>query len=341
MNIRRYKPGDEGQIQSLFKKTFRSERSLEEWEWKFKHNPEQPDPFILLFEEDGRILGHISLWVSKAYIQGEEKRIGLRIDTMVDPDARGKGVYKQLNEALLTEAEKEGIAYLYGFPAPKAKELFLKYTNATHLTDVPRFMFVKKPVALLASKLKPLKMLKPLDVIYEKMKAPHFTEDPKLEVKKISHCDEAFDKLAEKTRSQTDAQLVRNATYLNWRYFSHPKHDYTMNAVYRGHELQGYVVTRSNDKGAFHNGLIVDWLAVEDPLVWDALLKAAFRELKQADVIQTWALEHTLPAQILKNYHFTHKDNPMPLVGKEVDDHMDKLNDASKWYITLGDVDSF
>ncbi|ARI76190.1 GNAT family N-acetyltransferase [Halobacillus mangrovi] len=340
MTIRRYQQGDEAQIQSLFHKTFHTERGQNVWRWKFIENPKQERPFILVWDEDGQILGHISLWVSDAYINGEKKKVGLRVDTMVDPDARGKGIYKQLNKALLEEAKADDIAYLYGFPAPKAKELFVRYTEATHLTDMPRYVFIQHPVALLASKLAPLKLFKPLDGVFEKLKRPSFSSDKRLQVKKVTHCDERFDELAKKTSTQEEAALIRDADYLNWRYHDHPVNKYTMAAVYDHDELKGYVVTKLTE-GKFKNGLIIDWLAVDEDSVWETLLEAAFHHLSEADLIQSWQLSHTIGAEVLKKHNFTHKDSPMPLVGKEVVPDTAFMNDVKSWMITMGDVDSF
>ncbi|MCA1021029.1 GNAT family N-acetyltransferase [Halobacillus litoralis] len=338
MAVRRYQPGDESQIQTLFQKTFHQERPLHAWEWKFKQNPEHKEPFILVFEENGKILGHISLWLMSAYIKGCIETIGVRVDTMVDPDARGKGIYKHLNDALIEEGRKAGITYLYGFPAPKAKELFLRYTGATHLTDMPRWMYVQKPVSLLSSKLSPLKVLKPLDRVYGKIrqtkKTPHAYE-----VKRITHCDPAFDELADKTKHTADGLVVRNAAYLNWRFFDHPSHTYKMTALYKQGDLQGYVITHEKE-GRFRNGMIVDWLAVDDD-AWQALLDEALVVLSEADVVQSWALPSMMPAHLMKQNGFVHKDSPMPLVGKEIDPENTDMNDPDKWFITPGDVDSY
>ncbi|WP_226581209.1 GNAT family N-acetyltransferase [Halobacillus litoralis] len=338
MTVRRYQQGDEPQIQALFQKTFHQERPLQAWEWKFKNNPKHENPFILVFEEEGTILGHISLWLMDAYMKGQKAKVGVRVDTMVDPEARGKGIYKKLNDALVEEAAKDGITYLYGFPAPKAKELFLRYTGASHLTDMPRWMYVQKPVSLLAAKFAPLKALKSFDRLYAKIRGTK-TREHDYKVKEITQCDEDFDRLAEKTKHTADGLVVRDAEYLNWRYFQHPAHTYKMTALYKNNELAGYVVTNQK-AGTFINGMIVDWLAVDDS-TGAVLLDEALQVLSDADVVQSWALPHTWAAQTMKAKGFVHKDSPMPLVGKEIDPEQTDMNDPAKWFITPGDVDSY
>ncbi|KGP74532.1 GNAT family N-acetyltransferase [Pontibacillus yanchengensis] len=345
MPIRTYQPGDENQIQSLFEKVFGKPRSIELWQWKFLQHPNASNPWILLYEEDGVVLGHISLWVSYAWVHGEKQPIGLRIDTMVDPDARGKGIYQKLNETLIKEAKKRGIVYLYGFPAPKAKDLFLRYTNASHLLDVPRYIFVQKPIALLSSKLAPMKAFRPLDQVALQFQQKKFRQknQESFTIKEISTFDQTFDQLAERTKHHATVHLVRDAAYLNWRYIKHPNHNYKMLALYERGELRGYIVFRVEPKEdrVFRNGYIVDWLAEDDDTYWQVLLQQAMVRMKEADVVQTWAMPKAGSTKLLADNKFMHKDSPMPLVGKELTVQHIELNNPDAWYITPGDIDSF
>ncbi|KGP92417.1 hypothetical protein N780_13515 [Pontibacillus chungwhensis BH030062] len=339
MPIRTYQPGDEPKIQALFTKVFHKERSNEEWEWKFLQHPNAHNPWILLFEEEGEVLGHISLWIADAWIDGKQRTVGLRVDTMVDPDARGKGIYKKLNEKLLEEATEQGIDFLYGFPAEKAKELFLRYTGATHLTDMPRYVLMQRPVALLSSKLTPLKLFKMLDAPISKWQTrklkPHGGT-----IEDVSEFDQAFDQLAEDTKHQAKAHLIRNAEYLNWRYTKHPEKTYKTFAYYKEETLRGYLTYSIEQKPDYTNGFIIDWLAREEE-DWDILLKEAAQRLKEVDVIQTWSLKATSSAKALEKHGFIHKDSPMPLVGKDIAHDTAHLHNDEAWYITPGDIDSF
>ncbi len=339
MNIRRYKEKDLPQIQSLFQKVFKHERSDQVWAWKFANTPEELNPWILVCEDEGKIIGHISLWVHEAYIDGKKNKIGLRVDTMVDPNARGKGVYQKLNSLLLQEAKKDGIVFLYGFPAPKAKELFIKYTDAAHLLNVPRYVRIQKPIALLASKVKPLKFAKPIDNLFAILRSKKFKF--KLESREINNCDEAFDELAEICRSLSKALLVRNASYLNWRYLNHPEKEYKIQAIFEEGQIKGYVVTCQVWKNNILSGLIVDWLAESKDMYWEELLGLALLELKDADIVQTWVLPETISEKALQKGGLIHKDSPMPLVGKELNEQTHSLRKYENWYITPGDVDSF
>ncbi|MEQ6376463.1 GNAT family N-acetyltransferase [Bacillaceae bacterium S4-13-56] len=345
MTIRKYQSGDEQQIQELFKKVFKKDRSAELWTWKFLNNPQKMNPWILLYEEKGNILGHLGLWISEGYVNGEVKPIALRVDTMVDPEARGKGIYKKLNEAMVELAKEEGISYLYGFPAPKAKELLLRYTNGVHVADVSRYMKILRPGNIATARFPFLKPLKGLGNLYSKgqRKTKNLPNDVK--VINTKKCDERFDQLAKKANSIKPFLLKRTSAYLNWRFLNHPTEKYTILALEERSELLGYVVVKKSTTkmmgGDVKTGFIIDWLAADGGISWENLLKAALQELRDMDLIQTWAFPPAVATELLTAYGFLEKDKPMPFIVHDLEAANGEWKEASNWWVTPGDVDSF
>ncbi|WP_277679955.1 GNAT family N-acetyltransferase [Gracilibacillus dipsosauri] len=343
MTIRMYTQGDEIQIQQLYTKVFHKERSNEMWKWKFLNHPTNVNPFILVFEEEGKILGHISLWVANAYINGEQSYIGLRIDTMVDPDARGKGIYRKLNESLLEEAKEHGIMFLYGFPAEKAKEILLATTNGIHVTDVTRYMMVVNPQPLGEAILPFLKLFRFMTGVMKRkikpVKLPHG-----FQIEKVTHCNKQFDQLASDLKSFRPIMLKRDAAYLNWRYFEHPEKEYEILVLKKDGALKGYIVVKKEEQ-TFRNkkinaGFIVDMLAYDEQELWNLLMKAVLYHLKDMDIIQAWSFPETPFASVLTLNSIKEKDRPMPFVVHNLTDDQIGAN-ISDWWVTQGDVDSF
>ncbi|MBM7571338.1 GNAT family N-acetyltransferase [Aquibacillus albus] len=342
MGIRLYKQGDEQQIQQLFEKVFKKQRSIAHWKWKFEGTPS----LILVFEEKNEILGHISLWLFEGYIGGEEKKLGVRVDTMVDPDARGKGIYKQLNEAMIEHANEAGISILHGFPAEKAKALLQKYTDGKHIADISRFYIVLKPWKIAASIHKIAKPLQFFDGLYQAKKLrkvrPNFPEGIKVEA--VQHCDERFDELAEKTKNLKKVMVKRDAAYLNWRYFNHPDNEYSMFAINKNGMLQGYVVikkeTMQKKNGELTLGFIVDWLAIDDRTNWEYLMQTALTYLEDTDLIQTWSFTDNQFVPAMLSFGLKERDRPMPFVVHDLADNPGTL-DVDNWWLTQGDIDSF
>lgn len=343
MTIRMYKQGDETQIQQLYTKVFHKVRSHEMWKWKFLDHPTSINPFILVFEEEGKILGHISLWVATVFINGEESYIGLRIDTMVDPDARGKGIYRKLNESLLEKAKERGIKLLYGFPAEKAKAILLATTNGVHVTDITRYMMVVNPRPLGEAILPFLKLFRFMTGVMKRKIKP--VKLPRgFHIEKITHSDERFDQLASDLGHLKPIMLKRDAAYLNWRYVNHPEKEYEMLALTKDGTLKGYVVVKKEEQ-TFRNkkinaGFIVDMLAYDEQELWDFLMKAALYHLKDMDIIQAWSFPDNRLATALIQNSIKEKDKPMPFVVHNLADSQLGEN-VSDWWVTQGDVDSF
>ncbi|WP_077623388.1 GNAT family N-acetyltransferase [Sediminibacillus massiliensis] len=348
MGIRFYEPGDEEQINQLFQKVFNKERTLEHWDWKFKQKPLSDNPWVLVFEEDQQILGHISLWISEVYINGRVEKAGLRADTMVDPSARGKGIYKSLNEAMISYAKEAGIAYLYGFPAPKAKQLLLAHTNAVNLGGISRYIYVLNPVALLAGKTKLAKPMTFADGFYNKLRAqkePRILHEG-LAIEQVTELDPGFTELAKKTAAFKPFILKRNAEYMNWRYVNHPDNQYTILAVKIEEQLQGYIVIKKEEKTFKHGSVIsasiIDWLGTSTVPTWHILLQEAVDFLRDdVDIIQTWCMKGNEAEVALKKFGFMEKDKPSELVVHPLEDGAAIQEDIVDWWVVQGDIDSF
>lgn len=343
--IRSYKKGDEQQINALFHEVFRKQRSLMHWEWKFKENPLKSS-VITVAEENNEIAGHVALVPANAKWYDREVTFGARNDTMVSPRHQGKGLYKKLNLEMISTAEEEGMDYLYGYPAEKAKELFVRYTGAKEIASIPRLIRINRLSSLVVNKLPVLKAVKPLVKIADLfLQNKTRIDSQKYIFKTISECGREFDALWESSKGVAPILLKRDAQFLNWRFHRHPDRDYQMVAMYEKDTLCGYSVISMEEKtfggGTVRNGTIVDMLAIENEEVWEQLLAGTLKELEDADVIQTWALTHSAYFQTLRKFRFAHKDNPMPLVGKPVDPLLTEDDGIENWYITPADVDSF
>src|SRR5699024_1002525 len=234
---------------------------------------------------------------------------------MVDPDARGKGIYKQLSEQLIQEAKKENVSLLYGFPAAKAKELQIKYIQAHHLANINRWVYMNKPATLLSASRNWLKPIRFLDQVYGFFKRI-FVRRKKVPYTPIQKAD-SFDELARLIPIEEKISLKRNLDYLGWRYADHPEHTYEILKWLEGSNLKGYIVYRMylNEQN-IKVGLILDLVAEGEhrSLIEQALLEKAIERMDDAAFVQAW----TIPDQDItisyKKAGFFLKDEPMPLV---------------------------
>lgn len=343
MGIRFGQENDEKEINRLFQLVFGKQRSLNHWYWKYTRHPHNELPFILVYERNNHIVGHVALWVSSCYISGVEKKVGLRIDTMVDPQSRNQGIYQKLNEELLKIARQGGVEILYGFPAPKAKQKLLQRTQAANAGEISRYVLLLNPVKAASSKIKGLKLLNITGELYKRMRLRGRRKDwpSAWKIEPVSQCDDRFTELAVKTNKLKRIMIKRDKFYLNWRYHQHPDNTYNMLAISFENSLCGYIVTKQETKKAgstFINvGTIVDWLSIEDEQARKYVIEAGISQLQNSDVIQTWMTPGN-GADLLKQSGFIEKDKPASLIIHSL---LDKDYTLDDWWLTLGDVDSY
>ncbi|MBT2581291.1 GNAT family N-acetyltransferase [Planococcus sp. ISL-109] len=333
--IRLYQHGDAAGINELHEKVFGKQRSLAEWQWKFETFPESAS--IVVSEEDGRINGHAAFLKICARHNGKDITIGERVDIMVDPDAQGRGIYKQIVARMIQECVAEKIDILYGFPAQTAKQVFLKAAGGSDLGNVPRFLAVNKPGALLASKLSPLKAIQsPINKLF----SASIPKKTKHILRAMTGELELADELYARFEDQYPLHAKRDGSYLQRRFLSHPEKQYRVYALESNGQADGYCVLHDETK---ENGVtfttIVDLLGANDEAVIADQLKA-IRRFTQADALNCWAVPESPRYRGLKKAGFFHINSPMPFVIKDFTGtgNYDQLTD---WHLSQSDVDSY
>lgn len=333
--IRTYQAGDEIGINTLYEKVFGKKRSLQEWQWKFETFPESA--VIVVSEEDGHINGHAAFLKIHARYNGKDIALGERVDIMVDPDAQGRGIYKQIVERMMDECVAEQIDILYGFPAETAKQVFLKVAGGSELGNVPRFLAVNKPGALLASKLGPLKAIQmPVDRLFSvsvPKKSPY-------QLREMNERLELADVIYSRFEKQYPLHTKRGSEYVQRRYLAHPSREYRVYAL----ELNGYAEAycvlhdETQDNGVMFT-TIVDLFGANDETAIASQLKA-IRRFTQADALNCWAVPDSARYRALKKAGFFHINSPMPFVIKDFTGTGD-YDQLTNWHLSQSDVDSY
>ena len=118
ITIDAYKDGDQEELNNLFCDVFSQNRSLREWEWKFKESPIDSRPFIILARSGGKIVGQhacISLWLK---YQDKLVKTVEGVDNFVHNDYRGsmRGIHAKLFQQAEKTAIENGVAVGFGFP---------------------------------------------------------------------------------------------------------------------------------------------------------------------------------------------------------------------------------
>lgn len=198
MEIRDYKQGDEKYILPLFEQTFGKPMSEKFWKWRFLDNPVNKIMIKLMWDQD-LLVGHYA--ASPVCLLHHNTRIltALSMTTMTHPDYAGKGIFSKLAEELYTsEAEKNQLAAVWGYPNTNSHYAFIKNLKWNNLESVPTFSLAVQKI-----KEKNSNRFRPIDAFSSEHSAA-----------------------AEKVTEEYAIRMERSQEYLTWRYSDHPENTY-------------------------------------------------------------------------------------------------------------------
>lgn len=130
----------EAEIAQLFLDSFGKPLSGDEWRWFYIDNP-VGDPYVSLFYEEGKLLGHYAVLPTRLSFRGKSFVAYRSMTTMVHPDGRGKGLFTELAKRVYSMLEADGASMVYGFPNANSAPGFIRNLGWTLLTPDRVFDF--------------------------------------------------------------------------------------------------------------------------------------------------------------------------------------------------------
>lgn len=287
--VREFVPEDRDAILQLHERVFGTPLSAEQWEWQFARRPFGSGPIIwLAVTDDGQVVGHYSeievpIWRDRLIVRG-----AFSIMSMVDPAFQRKGILRALAERVGTELTRRSITTSIAFLNDNSFPLYTQRLGWRSLEpSVPIYVTVLDagPVVARALRLRPFARIgvvaaRPMARLV--FRAPRDRGLDGLVVTEATAVDERFDALWAAIRQGVAQATDRSAAYLTWRYLESPR-TYHLDIAEAGGRLQGYVVTRAEDRFGMRVGHIVELLADPDrPDVGDRLVMRARQRLGDA-----------------------------------------------------------
>lgn len=269
-DIRPYAAGDEQGILATFNRVFGEDdpgfepRTLADWEWTYRRNPSGTRVWVAV--QDGHVAAHYASQPNRVRVEGEQRIFGQILDSMVHPEHRQglkrPGLFVETARRMLDATcgpDKDLVTY--GWPNPDAWRMgkaFLQYELVRRQTILVRDL-TRDPA---------------------RNAAPGATELPE-SVELVESADERVDRLYERCAGEWGASTIRDAAWVNWRFFDCPRRDYELLVAHDADgEWAGYAAYRTSDWPIPHSGCVVDWLVPGDPE--DLRARAAGEALRDA-----------------------------------------------------------
>ncbi len=296
---RGYQEGDEDQILVLMRDVFGVERSIEHWKWEFTPRP------MCRVAQDDKIVGHQTVFPFQLKIGDQMISAAGSVDTMVHPEYQHQGIFYRLVTECNREAWNMGIKLILAWPNNQSRHGFLKL-GWKKVINIPLLR--------------------------------RFATDgqPDTNIFPIFRFSKAYDELWAK--ANFPVAVVRDSTYLNWRYIDHPTYKYDCISLWDDlGELQGYAVFRIDDSG---KGQIADILGLTDEAI-TTLADQASLQMQAAGAGQIWCfMVDRRYWKAMQKAHFSLKHHTNFLFAV-LDHNLNEpvIYDWKNWHISFGDSD--
>lgn len=326
-----------------------SPRSLPAFRWQYFDNP--AERLFVDFSADRssaeeRIAAVYAVLPVWAKVFGRRVLAAQSLDTMTDAAYRGRGLFVKLADSVYQRCERDGLAFVYGFPNGSSVHGFYTRLQWTSLDPVP---FLIRPLRL-GYALRRFGLAQLGDAtsgLALPVRAPRLGANQ--EVRVLEAFGDEVTGLWKRFSRQVNVAVERDAAYLTWRYVNKPGERYLKLGLFDHGELVALVVLTVKDKHGGRVGYLMDLL--HEPGEHDAglqLARAALIEMRRqgADVALAWCLPHSpnrvcyrragffgLPAALRPiELHF----GVRPLAGVD----QGALGNPTNWYVSYSDSDT-
>ncbi len=284
----------------LFKATFErngSPRTLKHLKWQYLDNPTGKlfVDFAVPVGEEGRAAAIYSVMPVYVRLNGAVVLGTQSLDTLTDVDFRGRGLFVKMAQNVFGRCERDGVAWVYGFPNGSSAPGFFRKLGWSRLDPVPflvrplranYFLRRVKPLAALAAKAPPI----PLGDL-RRVRLPRAQE-----VRPLTKFDANSDALWERFAQGIGAAVQRDARYLTWRLLAKPDQKYRVLGLYENSQLVAFCAFDVQDKHGGRIGYVLELLHEPGRVeVGERLLQEAVAEMagEGAEAVLAWCLDHS------------------------------------------------
>jgi hypothetical protein len=271
-SIRPYRAGDEAALVELFERVFKKRITTSHWLWKFRGYETPFENVWLAVEGDRIVFQYAGIPVRVQTGRGLEWAVQ-SVDTMADPDYRRKGLFREVAGHSFGHWREAGAAFVYGLPNEQSAPGFKSLGFAAPFAMQWR-RFPLRPWAILARRSGLPLPVKSLDALWLALISKKSRST--IALAEVSRADATIDGISERD-PQRRISVVRNASWVNWRYLSVPGAGYRVLVATGKDGPLGYAAFRSSGS----SGMVADVFALEDEAAL-ALFRGAIERLREA-----------------------------------------------------------
>jgi hypothetical protein len=314
------------------------------FEWKYLKSPLTADrgPVVHVLECDAEVVGFSGTVPARFKIEDDTMPGVWSTDTHVAPSHRTATGWFLHQVDANTPDIKLGIPNAAMYPIASATEAVIdldRYENLKACLDLGGVLTSRGANALVAlvSGLVFWPVPKAFD-LYAGLRTQRAVT-----VAQVPRFDETFDELWQLVSRDYPGIMVRDQSFLSWRFDRCPNRDYTRYLARRNGAPVGYMVAREIRWRGTRRGRIVDYLVGrDDSAAFDALIRTVMSDFRSRRVVSvTCAVSSSQTQHIrrLRQHGFLHAAPGARVVASCVS-HGKKLAAIKNWFFTSADADA-
>lgn len=262
-----------------------AERAIVHWKWVTELCPpsgaEAPIGWICL--KGHRLVGYFGISPAIAHVRGRAVPVCWGRDLIGAPETRSAGVGPLLIQAVVRESQRPfliaglnpvsfSLFRRMGFVDLGRIPLYIKIHQANRFAEgLPWPGWVSRAAVV------------SLQIAGSFRESLTRRENSGICVEELHRFDERFDRWWKDLEASFPCVIRRTSATMNWRYFQHPRHRYTVLVATEGSRWRGLAVVRHGHSRGLPGGFITELLAdPRDRFGIAALLKRAEERLRQS-----------------------------------------------------------
>jgi GNAT superfamily N-acetyltransferase len=327
-------------------------------EWQCQRNPAGPAITALAREaETGRLIGQVATIPIRVRLSAKVRLASLSLEPAIDPAYQGRDVLAGLLKDVCALSAEEGIAFTYGFPDQPSYSTFVNKAGFRNIGSVPLLVRPLNPERLAMKTTRSLVPGKAASVARRVWRTPapvpRQQAVPGLDIAQVDSFGSSFVLFWDRVQHRFPVMVVRDPTYLNWRFAGAPTRKYTTFVAKSEDEIRGFIVLRAASLGQFSAALIVELVveaSAEGRAAGRLLIDKAYSyfEDQDLDILASLALRHTDEFRLLRSRGFWVspkflEPRPFRLVVRCHDEERSPsrlAHDLRNWFVTMGDYDA-
>jgi len=319
------------------------------WQWMFLSSAQRlgVPPMVWLYRNAAGIVAHQGAIPVRLKVGAAEHITGWFVETMALESVRGKAIGPMLIKKALDDLPFN--LSLGQTPQMRTIQLAMGWH---HVAPLDTYVLVLNPRRVLGAKLRPRWLQYPAALGYTALqRSKHFLGQRRLPwtptVAEIARFDATHDRLWDAVKHAYPCIVVRDASYLNWKYVDQPGQNFLRLEVRHNATVVAIAVVLIVEPGQvypYRRGFLVDLLvpATNQEVIW-AALEAVRQACQQRDVdlLTFYLVSHALRSAVTSFGFFLREPTRFFLVsaGGISSEVSRAVLSPAHWFITQGDSD--